>query len=178
MNMIIKDNYIGRKYLYISKSVDGDGYDAVNYDAGNCHLNSFLTLFDINHNNGHFKLSGPNRNKSEVWFKVSEDFVDTLRSSKSLCDAISRLGVRITFTDPFSDEKEFHFLDGCIPTEEFTKLVNACNTISECIIKNPHQGGFAMDGDGYIPVTPLVERNELVGAMNTITSMLKQMDQT
>ena len=98
------DPYENRKYLYVFKSPHGT-YHAVNY-SGNAYLNTFMTLFDVwgnlNHA-GHHKLSD-NGNTSEVWFEVSNEFVEMLKT-EPMRIAIKRFGVELVYKYPFEKEK-------------------------------------------------------------------------
>lgn len=98
------DPYESRKYLYIFKSPYGT-YNAVNYDACNAFLNSFMTVFDVwgslNHAGQH-KLS-INGNTSEVWFEVSKEFVEMLET-ETMRNAIKQFGVELVYEYPFGKE--------------------------------------------------------------------------
>lgn len=98
------DPYANRKYLYIFKTPH-DTYNAVNYDACNAYLNSFMTLFDVfgslNHAGKH-ELSD-NGNTSEVWFEVSKEFVEIIETPV-MKNAIKKLGVEVVYEYPFGKE--------------------------------------------------------------------------
>lgn len=95
-----KDSYNDRKYLYIFPQPDNN-YWAVNYDAINCELNSFVSLFDINgKHNGQHKIS-EDENHQEVWFEVDAEFYQLAKYSDTFQRAIERLGVKIVFEYPF-----------------------------------------------------------------------------
>ena len=90
---------INKNLIYVFKNPHGT-CNVVNYAAGNCHLNSFLTLFDVWHNNGHFKMSYDEQNP-EVWFECSLGFMELLQSDTFL-SAIHRMGVEVVYEYPFS----------------------------------------------------------------------------
>lgn len=94
-----KDSYKDRKYLYIFPQPDNN-YWAVNYDAINCELNSFLRLFSISGRDGQHKIS-EDENHQEVWFEVDEEFYRLVSNTFALPEAIKRLGVEIVFDYPF-----------------------------------------------------------------------------
>ena len=69
------DNRDNLNYVYVFPSVHGTT-NAVNYAAGNCEVNSFLTHFDVWGKNGQFKWnekshSDPYKQKPEVWFEYN-----------------------------------------------------------------------------------------------------------
>lgn len=94
-----KDSYKDRKYLYIFHQPDNN-YWAVNYDAINNELNSFLRLFSISGADGQHKIS-EDGNHQEVWFEVDEEFSRLVSNTFALPEAIKRLGVEIVYDYPF-----------------------------------------------------------------------------
>lgn len=114
-----KDSYKDRKYLYLYPKADGNfTYYAINYDAINAALNSFLSLFDVNGlHRGKHKISEDNRNCLEVWFEVPYQFYYLCNKDSMFREAVKRLGVGIVFTRPFNITK-----DGCGLTKTITDI--------------------------------------------------------
>jgi hypothetical protein len=101
-----EDPYANRKYLYIFKSPVNDTYNVVNYDACNAYLNSFMCLFDVwsdRINKGGLHQLSDNGNTSEVWFEVSNDFVEMLNNPE-MKRAIKKFGVEVVYKYPFEKE--------------------------------------------------------------------------
>jgi hypothetical protein len=111
-----KDSYKDRKFLYIFPQPDNN-YWAVNYDAINCELNSFLRLFSISGADGQHKIS-EDGNHQEVWFEVDEEFSRLVSNTFALPEAIKRLGVEIVFDYPFFKKPA---------TEDYQKIGQAWN---------------------------------------------------
>lgn len=97
------DHYANRKYLYAFKSAHGSYY-VVNYKADGNSINSFLTLFDVHNCNGHFKLCEDNNNLQEVWFEVTSEFVEMLKTNTEIRKAIAKFDVEIVFEHPFKED--------------------------------------------------------------------------
>lgn len=95
-----KDSYEGRKYLYIFPQPNNN-YWAVNYDAANCELNSFLSLFCLWGKKGGQHRISEDGNHQEVWFEVDAEFARLAANTFALPEAIKRLGVEIVFDYPF-----------------------------------------------------------------------------
>jgi hypothetical protein len=112
-----KDSYKDRKFLYVFPQPDNN-YWAVNYDAVNCELNSFLRLFSISGGDGQHKIS-EDGNHQEVWFEVDEEFSRLVSNTFALPEAIKRLGVEIVFDYPFFKKKS--------TTEDYQKIGQAWN---------------------------------------------------
>lgn len=99
------DHYANRKYLYVVESAHNT-YHTINYDACNAHLNSFMCLFDVwsdRINKGGLHKLSDNGNTSEVWFEVSNEFVEML-TNPAMKNAIKKLGVEIVYEYPFGKE--------------------------------------------------------------------------
>jgi hypothetical protein len=94
-----KDSYKNRKFLYVFPQPDNN-YWAVNYDAINCELNSFLRLFSISGGDGQHKISEDGNHK-EVWFEVSSDFVKLFEVNAEMLKAVGRMGVQVVYDYPF-----------------------------------------------------------------------------
>lgn len=121
-----KDSYKYRKFLYVFPQPDGNNYWAVNYDAINCELNSFLRLFSIYGGDGQHKIS-EDGNHQEVWFEVDEEFSRLVSNTFALPEAIKRLGVEIVFDYPFFKKQEC-VSDTCkSATEDYLKIGRAWN---------------------------------------------------
>ena len=72
----------------------------VNYDATNSDVKSFLSLFDIWHSQGEYKMSIDD-NHQEVWFECSKEFLK-LAEFPTFKEAFLRMGVRFTLEYPFT----------------------------------------------------------------------------
>lgn len=81
-----------RKRVLIFPSVHGTTI-AVNYDATNGGLNTFLSAFDVWKGRGNHKLSDDNIHQ-EVWFEMDFDFY-MLSKCDTLRKAIERFGVEV-----------------------------------------------------------------------------------
>ena len=104
MNMY--DNRENLNYVYLFPSVHGTT-NAVNYAAGNCEVNSFLSHFDVWGGNGHTKLneashSDPYKQKPEMWFECSKEFLE-LCKAEPMKQAFRHMGVEVVFEYPFKD---------------------------------------------------------------------------
>lgn len=96
-----REAYKDRKFLYLFPNANGN-YFAVNYDACNCELNSFLRLFDVwGNKSGHHKVS-EDGNHQEVWFEVDEEFFKLATETMSFNRAFKLLGVRVVTEYPFT----------------------------------------------------------------------------
>ena len=99
-----EERYRYRKFLYLFPNTNGN-YFAVNYDAINCELNSFLSLFDVwGNRGGHHKVS-EDGNCQEVWFEVDEEFARLVSNTFNFNTAFKRLGVKVVFEYPFSKKE-------------------------------------------------------------------------
>lgn len=99
-----RDAYKDRKYLYLFPHT-GETYCAVNYDAVNAELNTFLRLFDVWRADGNHKVS-EDGNHQEVWFEVDQEFCQLVKTSRTFRHAIERLGVRVVFEYPFKKPED------------------------------------------------------------------------
>ena len=100
-----REAYKDRKFLYLFPNANGN-YFAVNYDACNCALNSFLTLFDVwGNKGGHHKVS-EDGNHQEVWFEVDEEFFKLATETKTFNRAFKGLGIKVVTEYPFSKKKD------------------------------------------------------------------------
>lgn len=98
------DNCDNLNYVYVFPSVHGTTH-AVNYAAGNCEVNSFLSHFDVWGKNGQFKWnekshSDPNKQKPEVWFECAKEFLE-LCKAEPMKQAFRHMGVEVVFKYPF-----------------------------------------------------------------------------
>ena len=98
------DNRDNLNYVYVFPSVHGTT-NAVNYAAGNCEVNSFLSHFDVWGKNGQFKWnekshSDPNKQKPEVWFECAKEFLE-LCKAEPMKRAFRHMGVEVVFEYPF-----------------------------------------------------------------------------
>ena len=100
-----KERYKNRKFLYLFPNANGN-YFAVNYDAINCALNSFLTLFDVwGNTGGHHKVSEA-ANCQEVWLEVDEEFFKLATETNTFNRAFRNLGVKIVSEYPFAKKED------------------------------------------------------------------------
>jgi hypothetical protein len=113
-----KDSYKDRKFLYVFPQPDNN-YWAVNYDAINCELNSFLRLFSISGGDGQHKIS-EDGNHQEVWFEVSSDFVKLFEVNAEMLKAVGRMGVHVVYDYPF-------FKKPASQVEDYQKIGQAWN---------------------------------------------------
>ena len=101
-----RESYKGREYLYLFPTHHGT-YNAVNYNAMNAELNSFLKLFVVNAAGGYHRLSKDNMNLQEVWFEVSTEFFEQAVSNGPINTALKRLKTRVVTEDPFVVDTDF-----------------------------------------------------------------------
>lgn len=125
MNVFDKahDSYVDRKFLYLFPHTS-ETYCAVNYDAVNSELNSFLSLFDVwGNKNGHHKVS-EDGDHQEIWFEVDEEFYKLAMENKTFRRAIERLGVKITTEYPFKKDPLTDYWKGMHKTmqSDFAKI--------------------------------------------------------
>ena len=100
-----KKRYKNRKFLYLFPNTNGN-YFAVNYDAINCGLNSFLTLFDVwGNKSGHHKLS-EDGNCQEVWFEVDTEFFKLATETMTFNRAFKNLGIQVVTEYPFAKKRK------------------------------------------------------------------------
>lgn len=93
--------YKDRKFLYIFPTPHGT-YNAVNYDAINNELNTFLRNFELwGSNGGTSKSCADNPKLQEIWFEVSSDFYQLLEVNSEMIKAIGRMGVQVVYEYPF-----------------------------------------------------------------------------
>lgn len=95
-----REAYKDRKFLYIFPNVNGN-YFAVNYDACNCELNSFLALFDVWGNKSAQHKVSEDGNHQEVWFEVDEEFHLLVANTFNFNTVFKRLGVEVVYQYPF-----------------------------------------------------------------------------
>ncbi len=98
------DNLNNLKYVYVFPSVHNT-VNAVNYDAGNCAVNTFLSHFDVWGGNGQTKFnaashSDPYKQKPEMWFECSKEFFE-LCKMETMQKAFKHMGVEIVFEYPY-----------------------------------------------------------------------------
>ena len=98
------DNRDNLNYVYVFPSVHGTT-NAVNYAAGNCEVNSFLTHFDVWGKNGQFKWnekshSDPNKQKPEVRYECAKEFLELCKAEPKK-NAFKNMGVEVVFEYPF-----------------------------------------------------------------------------
>lgn len=100
-----KEKYKNRKFLYLFPNANGN-YFAVNYDAINSQLNSFLTLFDVwGNKSGQHKLSEDGK-RQEVWFEVDKEFFKLATETMTFNRAFKNLGIKVVTEYPFSKEED------------------------------------------------------------------------
>ena len=129
-----RDSYIGRKYLYLFPRT-GETYCAVNYDAVNNELNTFISRFDVwGPRSGQNKLSDDG-NHSEMWFEVPEEFYNLCRTNRMFIRAIESFGVKIVFDYPF--KSDFDKLK-----EEHERMAKAAEMYMNGCFDGPNQFDF------------------------------------
>lgn len=96
-----QERYKHRKFLYLFPNTNGN-YFAVNYDAINCALNSFLSLFDVWGNRGGQHKVSEDGNCQEVWFEVDEEFFKLATETMTFNRAFKNLGIKVVTEYPFT----------------------------------------------------------------------------
>lgn len=91
---------LNRKFLYVF-STPNNTTVAVNYDATNNNLNTFLSYFDVWGSNGEFKMSRDGQNQ-EVWFECSKKFLEFTRTH-DFKRIFKNFGVTLVYKYPFRD---------------------------------------------------------------------------
>lgn len=93
---------MNRNYVYVFPSAYGT-CNVVNY-SGNCHVNTFLSYFDIWGNNGQMKFhNGDPHTWGDFWFECGAEFYD-LSKTDTMQRAFDRMGVKLVFEYPFVEE--------------------------------------------------------------------------
>lgn len=115
-----QDSYKDRKFLYLFPRPEGKTYNAVNYDATNNQLNTFLALFDVWGTNGGQHKVSEDENHQEVWFEVDEEFYQLAMHSNTFRQAIERLGVKVVTDYPFFKKNPW--------TEDWKGMAHALRT--------------------------------------------------
>lgn len=109
LNMAITNYPESRRYILILKSAHGTT-DVVNYMADNNYLNTFLSTFDVWGSGGHHK-SSDDKNYCEVWFEMSKEFYDMVKT-ETMQQAFKRFGVRVEteYSKYYTPMSQSHYL--------------------------------------------------------------------
>ena len=91
----LRRSKVKRNYVYVIRPLGAYGTRVINYAAGNCAVNTFLSRFDMWKSNGDFKLSSDNETP-EVWFELSCNMYNILQQDDFI-EAFKRMGVDVIF---------------------------------------------------------------------------------